>query len=73
VAETSGASMYGIAGLIVIYGVIVVAFSATPHAPGPSNNGSYEVRVPDTTGFWIEMVQYRHACPVHTDTRGYVT
>ena len=36
-------------------------------------NGFYEVRVPDSTGYWIEMVKCRHACPVHTDACGYVT
>ncbi len=37
------------------------------------DNGSYQVRVPDTTDYWIEMVKCRHACPVHTDACGYVT
>src|SRR5260370_6146126 len=36
-------------------------------------NGFYEVRVPDTTDYWMEMVKCRHACPVHTDACGYVT
>ena len=36
-------------------------------------NGFYEVRVPDATDYWIEMVKCRHACPVHTDACGYVT
>ena len=36
-------------------------------------NGSYQVRVPDATDYWIEMVKCRHACPVHTDACGYVT
>ena len=31
-----------------------------------------EVRVPDTTEYWMEMVKCRHACPVHTDACGYV-
>ena len=35
-------------------------------------NGLYEVRVPDTTDYWMEMVKCRHACPVHTDACGYV-
>jgi formate dehydrogenase beta subunit len=35
-------------------------------------NGFYEVRVPDATDYWIEMVKCRHACPVHTDACGYV-
>ena len=33
----------------------------------------YQVRVPDATDYWIEMVKCRHACPVHTDACGYVT
>jgi formate dehydrogenase beta subunit len=33
----------------------------------------YQIRVPDTTDYWIEMVKCRHACPVHTDACGYVT
>ena len=36
-------------------------------------DGVYEVRVPDTTDYWTEMVKCRHACPVHTDACGYVT
>jgi NADPH-dependent glutamate synthase beta subunit-like oxidoreductase len=36
-------------------------------------NGIYEVRVPDATDYWMEMVKCRHACPVHTDACGYVT
>ena len=36
------------------------------------NNGFYQVRVPDATGYWVEMVKCRHACPVHTDACGYV-
>ncbi|HUK19761.1 MAG TPA: FAD-dependent oxidoreductase [Bryobacteraceae bacterium] len=36
-------------------------------------NGFYDVRVPDTTAYWMEMVKCRHACPVHTDACGYVT
>ena len=39
----------------------------------PMENGFYEVRVPDATDYWIEMVKCRHACPVHTDACGYVT
>src|SRR5512147_2977465 len=37
------------------------------------NNGFYQVRVPDPTDYWVEMVKCRHACPVHTDACGYVT
>jgi NADPH-dependent glutamate synthase beta subunit-like oxidoreductase len=37
------------------------------------NNGSYQVRIPDATAYWAEMVKCRHACPVHTDACGYVT
>ena len=36
------------------------------------NNGFYQVRVPDATEYWVEMVKCRHACPVHTDACGYV-
>jgi NADPH-dependent glutamate synthase beta subunit-like oxidoreductase/ferredoxin len=36
-------------------------------------NGFYQVRVPDATDYWIEMVKCSHACPVHTDACGYVT
>jgi formate dehydrogenase (NADP+) beta subunit len=36
-------------------------------------NGFYQVRVPDATDYWMEMVKCRHACPVHTDAYGYVT
>ena len=32
-----------------------------------------EIRVPDATDYWVEMVKCRHACPVHTDACGYVT
>ncbi len=35
-------------------------------------NGFYEVRVPDASDYWMEMVKCRHACPVHTDACGYV-
>jgi formate dehydrogenase (NADP+) beta subunit len=35
-------------------------------------NGFYQVRVPDATEYWTEMVKCRHACPVHTDACGYV-
>ena len=36
-------------------------------------DGFYQVRVPDATGYWVEMVKCRYACPVHTDACGYVT
>lgn len=36
-------------------------------------NGFYQVRIPDPTDYWVEMVKCRHACPVHTDACGYVT
>ncbi len=36
-------------------------------------DGLYNVRVPDPTDYWVEMVKCRHACPVHTDACGYVT
>ncbi len=37
------------------------------------NNGFYQVRVPDASDYWVEMVKCSHACPVHTDACGYVT
>lgn len=37
------------------------------------SNAFYQVRVPDATDYWVEMVKCRHACPVHTDACGYVT
>src|SRR5579883_2633862 len=37
------------------------------------HNGFYQVRLPDATEYWTEMVKCRHACPVHTDACGYVT
>ncbi len=68
--------MYAIAALIVIFGVIVrgilVRQVARLRIP-PMQNGFYEVRVPDATDYWMEMVKCRHACPVHTDACGYVT
>jgi formate dehydrogenase (NADP+) beta subunit len=36
------------------------------------NNGFFQVRLPDATDYWVEMVKCRHACPVHTDACGYV-
>jgi NADPH-dependent glutamate synthase beta subunit-like oxidoreductase len=36
-------------------------------------DGLYNIRVPDPTDYWVEMVKCRHACPVHTDACGYVT
>ncbi|MCX6624705.1 MAG: FAD-dependent oxidoreductase, partial [Acidobacteria bacterium] len=35
-------------------------------------NGLFQVRVPDATEYWVEMVKCRHACPVNTDACGYV-
>ena len=35
-------------------------------------NGFFQVRVPDATDYWVEMVKCRHACPVKTDACGYV-
>src|SRR5579871_984923 len=37
-----------------------------------SSNGFVQIRVPDATEYWVEMVKCRHACPVHTDACGYV-
>lgn len=36
-------------------------------------NGSWQLRVPDDSQYWVEMVKCRHACPVKTDACGYVT
>jgi formate dehydrogenase beta subunit len=36
------------------------------------DNGFFQVRVPDATEYWVEMVKCRHACPVNTDACGYV-
>ncbi len=36
------------------------------------DNGNFELRAPDATDYWVEMVKCRHACPVHTDACGYV-
>ncbi len=35
-------------------------------------NGLFQIRMPDATDYWVEMVKCRHACPVHTDACGYV-
>jgi NADPH-dependent glutamate synthase beta subunit-like oxidoreductase len=35
-------------------------------------NGSWQLRIPDDSQYWVEMVKCRHACPVHTDACGYV-
>jgi NADPH-dependent glutamate synthase beta subunit-like oxidoreductase/ferredoxin len=37
------------------------------------SNALYQIRVPDQTDYWVEMVKCRHACPVKTDACGYVT
>ena len=34
---------------------------------------SWQLRVPDDSQYWVEMVKCQHACPVHTDACGYVT
>jgi len=34
--------------------------------------GFFQLRAPDATEYWVEMVKCRHACPVHTDACGYV-
>ncbi len=36
------------------------------------STGLYQIRLPDATDYWVEMVKCRHACPVHTDACGYV-
>lgn len=37
-----------------------------------SNNGHWQLRVPDESQYWMEMVKCRQACPVKTDACGYV-
>jgi len=34
---------------------------------------SWQLRVPDDSQYWVEMVKCQHACPVHTNACGYVT
>lgn len=34
---------------------------------------NWQLRVPDDSQYWVEMVKCRHACPVKTDACGYVT
>jgi formate dehydrogenase (NADP+) beta subunit len=36
------------------------------------SNGNWQLRVPDDSQYWMEMVKCRHACPVKTDACGYV-
>lgn len=36
-------------------------------------NGFYQVRMPDASEYWMQMIKCRDACPVHTDACGYVT
>ncbi|HUB84461.1 MAG TPA: FAD-dependent oxidoreductase [Rhizomicrobium sp.] len=36
-------------------------------------DGFFQVRVPDASEYWMQMVKCRDACPVHTDACGYVT
>jgi NADPH-dependent glutamate synthase beta subunit-like oxidoreductase/ferredoxin len=38
-----------------------------------SINEQWQLRVPDDSQYWIEMVKCRYACPVKTDACGYVT
>ena len=56
---------------------LVVACSHSEISRGLSplvmNNGSWQIRVPDDSQYWVEMVKCRHACPVKTDACGYVT
>jgi formate dehydrogenase (NADP+) beta subunit len=35
--------------------------------------GSWQLRIPDDSQYWVEMVKCRYACPVRTDACGYVT
>ncbi|MBL0312140.1 MAG: FAD-dependent oxidoreductase [Holophagaceae bacterium] len=37
------------------------------------NDESWQLKVPDDSQYWVEMVKCQHACPVHTDACGYVT
>jgi len=37
------------------------------------DNGSWQLRVPDDSQYWVEMVKCQYACPVHTNACGYVT
>ena len=37
------------------------------------NEGSWQLKVPDDSQYWVEMVKCQDACPVHTDACGYVT
>jgi NADPH-dependent glutamate synthase beta subunit-like oxidoreductase len=39
---------------------------------GDCANGHWQLRVPDDSQYWIEMVKCRYACPVKTDACGYV-
>ncbi|HBY59397.1 MAG TPA: 4Fe-4S ferredoxin [Solibacterales bacterium] len=34
---------------------------------------NWQLRVPDDSQYWVEMVKCRYACPVNTDACGYVT
>lgn len=38
-----------------------------------NGNGFAQIRVPDASDYWLEMVKCRQACPVHTNACGYVT
>jgi NADPH-dependent glutamate synthase beta subunit-like oxidoreductase/ferredoxin len=37
------------------------------------NDRSWQLKVPDDSQYWVEMVKCQDACPVHTDACGYVT
>ncbi|MEZ5398397.1 MAG: FAD-dependent oxidoreductase [Bryobacteraceae bacterium] len=37
-----------------------------------ANPALVQIRQPDDSAYWVEMVKCRHACPVHTDACGYV-
>ncbi len=45
-----------------------MATAATVEALHPA----WQLRSPDDSQYWVEMVKCRHACPVHTDACGYV-
>lgn len=46
--------------------------TATQSIGGQQFQGLVELRTPDDSIYWSEMVKCRQACPVHTDACGYV-
>ncbi len=45
----------------------------TPGTLASNAAPTWQLRVPDDSQYWVEMVKCRQACPVHTDACGYVT